>query len=251
VTQRPLCLVTIIGLVVISACAGSSESSSASSSSTSTTATKAAASTVSDDGLATAASVQLADLGPAWTEYQKVGGFKATDKDSCNAKFGSPLTAGDPVYVAPMLRDQTEQTYISTTVFIFETKAQAQAFTTVRNTEEFEQCKGAEDDAAQQQRDPKSFVKLEKIDGPALEDGLEAFYQEQAGVKDADGADVVTSSYARYTIRKGRVVYVVSMDTALPADAAQRNALGDRITASLNASTAAITARLDALDVRR
>jgi hypothetical protein len=39
------------------------------------------------------------------------------------------------------------------------------------------------------------------------------------------------------------------MDTGLPTDAAQRNALITSITTSLNAGLAAVTARLDALDV--
>jgi hypothetical protein len=60
---------------------------------------------------------------------------------------------------------------------------------------------------------------------------------------------VVNASYARYTVRKGRVVYTVSMDTGLPADTAARNALVTSITTSLNAGLAAVTARLDALDV--
>jgi hypothetical protein len=236
-----------LGLVGLAACGGSSGSSS--SSTTKSTTTTRTAATVSDEEIATAASIQLADLGAGWTQFQKAGGFKAVTKDSCNVQFGSPLTAGDEAYAAAMLRDQTEQTFIYTTVIIFETESQAKAFTTMRNTKEFKDCKEAEDDAAQKERDPKSFVKLDDAPSPALKDGLESFYQEEAGVTNADGADVVNASYARYTVRKGRVVYTVSMDTGLPTDAAQRNALITSITTSLNAGLAAVTARLDALDV--
>ena len=218
----PPCLVVTLGLVGLAACGGSSDSSS-SSTTTSTTTTKAAA-TSSDEEIATAASVAPADLGAGWTEFQKAGGFTAVTKESCNVQFSSPLTAGDEAYSGPMSRDQTEQVFIYTTVIIFETESQAKAFTTMRNTKEFKDCKEAEDDAAEKKRDPKSFVRLDGTPGPALRDGLESFYQEEAGFTDADGKDVVNASYARYTVRKGRVVYTVSMDTGLPADtaAAQR-----------------------------
>ncbi len=244
----PLCLVLGLGLVGAVACGGSSDSSSSSSSTSKSTATTKSTATVSDDEIATAASVQLADLGAGWTEYEKAGGFKAVTKDSCNVRFGSPLAAGDEAYSGAKLRDQSKQAFIYATVVIFETASQAKAFTTLRNTSEFKECKEAEDDAAQKQRDAKTFVKLDDVAPPALKDGLEAFYQEQAGTIDADGKKVVTSSYARYTIRNGRVVYLISMDTGLPADAAQRTALGTQITSALNSATAAITARLDALN---
>jgi hypothetical protein len=247
-TSKSIAFVAIAALGLAACGGGSSGSSTASSSSKPTTTTKSAAS-VADDEIVKAASVQLADLGAGWTEYQKAGGFKAVEKGACNVKFGSPLTTSDQVYVGPMFRDATEQTYVYTNVVVFGADAPAKDFTTVRNTEEFRKCKEAEDNAAQKQRDPKTFVRLDNSPAPPLENGLESFYQEEAGVKGADGTDVVNASYARYSIRVGRVVYTISMDTGLPADAAQRDALVAAITKSLNAATAAITTRLDALNV--
>ena len=242
-----LCFVMVFGLVGLAACGGSSDSSSTSSSSTSTT-TKAAA-TSSDDEIATAASIQVADLGAGWTEYQKASAFKAATKNSCIVKFGSPLTASDQVYFGPIARDATKQAFVYSSVVVFETDSQAKAYSAVRNSQEFKDCKEAEDDAAQKKRDPKAFTRLGDTASPALKDGLEAFYQEEAGVKGTDGTDVVTADFSRYTVRKGQVVYTVSVDTNLPTDAAARTALGESVTTGLNAGLAVVTARLDVLDV--
>ena len=198
------------------------------------------------------ATVALADLGAGWTRYRKATGFEKTDAKNCNVRFGSSLRASDRGYNGAMLTDATKQSFVYSYAFVFRTKAGAKAYTAARRSQRFLDCQAAKDDAAAKAAKgaaPTTFVRIARSTDPAIggPEGLEAFYQEDAGSKAADGSDAVGASYARYTYRHGRVVTVVLVDTAVAADAAGNEALGTRLTAALTAGSQAVDARLTAL----
>ena len=194
------------------------------------------------------ASIGLADLGAGWTQYREAGGFQKADAKNCNLKFGSPLRPSDRGYAGPMFEDAAKKSYIYSYAYVFRTKAGAKAYTATRRKPKFLSCQVAKDDAATKKQQPGSFVKLGTTTSPAIggPEGLEAFYEEQAGGKNADGADAVSADYVRYTYRHGKVVFVILVDTGLGSDPAASQDLSTRLTAALTAGSAAINGRLTA-----
>jgi hypothetical protein len=242
-----------LGLVGAAACGGSSDDSADDSGDTTTTTVEAAVAVTdaSSDAIGEVATVRAADLGEGWSEYREAGGWTEIRAKSCGTKFGSPLTSADRTYVGPMFRDANEQTFVYSAAIVFQDEADAKAFTTALETPEYVACKVDEDDAAERKRNEDGFVRENTAaqSPPLGTGGLEGFYEEEAGSKDADGEENVSASYSRYTFRVGRVVFAISIDTALPSDQAASEALGTLINAALNDSNAAIQARLSTLDV--
>jgi hypothetical protein len=234
----------VVTISALTACGGSSKSSSSTSTSTVPTAVDTSA-----DAAAMQATVALADLGAGWTQYRKASGFEKSGATNCNVKFGSPVKASDRIYAAPMFRDVANQSYVYSFAYVFRTEAGAKAYTAARRTQVYTQCKVTQDDAAAKKADAKAFVRIKSTTDPAVVQtgGLESFYQEEAGAKNADGAETVTADYDRYAFRQGRVVYVIYIDTGLPNDEAGRQALATRLTTALSSATAAINGRLSAL----
>jgi hypothetical protein len=195
------------------------------------------------------ATVVAADLGAGWTQYRKAGGFQKGDAKSCNLEFGSPLRPSDQGYAGPMFQDAAKQSYVYSYAYVFRTKAGAKAYTAARRTPKFLRCKVAEDNAAAKKAHAKSFVRIGRTTDPAIggAEGLESFYEEQAGGKNAAGVDTVSADYVRYAYRHGRVVSVILVDTGLASDAAASQELSTRLTAALTAGSTAVAARLTAL----
>ncbi|MGZ8803874.1 MAG: hypothetical protein ACXWZG_01050 [Microbacterium sp.] len=235
----------------LTACGGGSSDSSSSSTTSTTKATKATARSTDPAGgdIAQAATVVSADLGAGWTEYRAVTGAQKISAEACNAKFGSPLGAADEAHGGAMYTDTTKKSFVYSFAIVFKTEAQAKAYTALRRTSEYLKCKEAEDDAAAKEADASAFVRMQDTAEAAVGTGtLESFYQEEAGGKDAAGADVVSATYSRYTYRVGRVVYTILIDSGLGADTAEAQAISERVSAALNESATAINTRLQALD---
>ena len=205
----------------------------------------------SADKTARAATVTLEDLGAGWTQYRKAGGFSKGAAKNCSYRFGSPLKISDRGYAAPMFTDASKTIFVYSSAFVFRSEAAAKAYTAARTSPAFLACQAAQDDAAQKQADPKTFVRMAQTTSPEVggPGGLESFYVEEAGTTNADGTEGVNADYFRGGYRHGRVVYVLKMDTAAATDEASRLALGDRLTATATAVTTAIEARLAALGV--
>jgi hypothetical protein len=198
------------------------------------------------------ATVGVADLGPGWTRYRKASGFQKVDTKNCNVRFGSPVRPSDRGYNGVMLTDTAKRSFVYSYAFVFRTKAAAKAYTAVRGAPKFLACQAAKDAAAAKAAkgaDPTTYVRIVRSTDPAIggAQGLEAFYEEQAGTKAADGTDAVAAAYTRYTYRHGRVVTIVLIDTGLAADAAGSEELGTRLTAALTAGSDAIATRLTKL----
>jgi hypothetical protein len=197
---------------------------------------------------AKAAVAALPDLGQDWTQYQKAGGAQKFGKNDCTIKAGSPVKASDKGYVGPVYRDATKTMFAYSTSTVFRTEADAKAYTSVLTTPEFQTCKVGQDDGAQKKSDSTTFVKINDtatsaVGSPA---GLDAYYSEYQGGKNAEGADAPAAAYFRYTFRHGRVVYTLKIDTALAADDAGSAALSDRIGQVIGDLNTAIEARLTA-----
>ncbi len=197
---------------------------------------------------AKAAVAALPDLGQDWTQYRKAGGFQKFGKNDCTIKAGSPVKASDMGFVGPTYSDATKTMFAYSTATVFRTEADAKAYTTVLTTPAFQTCKVAQDNNAQKKADSKTFVKINDtatsaVGSPA---GLDAFYSELGGGKDAQGADAPSAEYFRYTFRHGRVVYTLKIDTALATDEAGSVALSDRVGQVIGGMTRAIEARLTA-----
>lgn len=192
-----------------------------------------------------------ADLGTGWTQYRKASGVQPAGKSNCSIKSGSPLKASDKFYAGPTYEDATKTMFAYSAAAVFRSAADAKAYTAILNTPSYQNCKVAQDDAAQKKRDPKTFVKLNETTNAAIggSSGLEAYYSENQGGKDATGADAPAAEYFRYTYRHGPVVYVIYVDTALPTDQASSTALGQRIADAVNGMNAAIDGRLTAAGV--
>ncbi len=160
----------------------------------------------------------LADLGAGWTQYRKAQGFTKTTKANCNTKFGSPLKAADRGYAGPMFTDTAQQSFVYSFAYVFKTKAAAKAYTAARGSQAFLDCEAATDDAAAKKANPDAFVRMARTTDPSIggPEGVEAFYEEEAGGKNADGVEAVSADYVRYTYRHGRVVFVILVDTGLP-----------------------------------
>jgi hypothetical protein len=212
------------------------------------TARSAGATDPSATDTAKAAIATLPDLGQDWTQYRKAGGAQKFGKNDCTIKAGSPVKPSDTGYVGPMYRDATKTMFAYSTSTVFRTEADAKAYTTVLTTPAFQTCKVGQDDKAQKKSDSTTFVKINDtatsaVGSPA---GLDAYYSEYGGAKNAQGEDAPTAAYFRYTFRHGRVVYTLKIDTGLAADDAGSAALSDRIGQVIGDLEAAIEARLTA-----
>jgi hypothetical protein len=240
---RIACFLAAVTCVVTVYVGGSATSSSASG------ASGRGATDPSADETAKQATGSLEDLGAGWTVYRKAGGFSKGDKKSCNLKFGSPLKVSDRGYAGTMFSDANKTTFVYSFSYVFRTEAAAKAYTASRNSSGFTQCKAAQDDAAAKKKDPKAFVRMAQTTSPAVgaSGGVESFYQEEAGAKNADGSDGTSADYIRVAYRHGRVVYVIFIDASLASDQASATALNERINTTITNMSAAIETRLTAL----
>jgi hypothetical protein len=201
--------------------------------------------------IAKAAVATAADLGTGWTQYQKAAGVATFNKKACSVKAGSPVSSSDSGYSGPMYTNAAKNMFAYSSAVVFRNEADAKAHTGVLATPTFQNCKVAEDDAAQKHRDAKTFVKLygtktSDVGSPA---GLEAYYSETEGSKNAAGEDALAAEYLRFVFRHGRVVYTLLLDVALASDTAAATALNDQIGTTIEAMNTAIDARLSAAGV--
>ena len=203
------------------------------------------------DRIAKVATSSLKDLGAGWATYRKASGLAKSYKKDCNITSGSPLKISDRGYAGPMFNDATKATFAYSFAYVFRTEAAAKAYTTARTSPAFTQCKAAQDDAAAKKGHPKAFVRMGDTTSPAVgaPGGVESFYREDAGGKNADGSDGFNASYFRIGYRHGRVVYVIMIDTVLATDEAGTLALNERLNTTITNMSTAIEARLTALGV--
>lgn len=229
--------------VLLAACG-----SSGSSSSPAKAAPKKAGST--DPGahaLAQAAVPVLPDLGAGWKSYKDAVGFSKLDAANCSVKSGSPVTVRDETYTGATLSDDAGVAFIYGSATVFRTAQSAKAYTALRATKKFTDCKQAQDDAAEKTRTPADYVKVvATTDTGVGQNGLEAYYREEVGSRATDGTENPGGNYARYTFRQGRVVFVIDIDAgSQPTDAAN-TALGQRASDALGAAVAKINQRITA-----
>lgn len=190
----------------------------------------------------------LPDLGAGWAQYRKAGGVQKLAKGDCVYKAAPTLTAPVTGYAGPMYTDTAKTMFAYSTAMVFRTEADAKAYTTAKTAPVFQNCRVAQDNAAQRKSDPTTFVKLNETTTSAVggASGLEAYYSENQGGKNAAGADALAAEYLRLTYRHGRVVYTLLIDVGLPSDAASGAVLNDHISAAVEGMNTSIEARLTA-----
>ena len=200
---------------------------------------------------AEAAVATLADLGAGWTQYQNAGGTQKIDKQDCTIKAGSGFKASDTGYAGAMYRDATETMFAYSGAIVFRNKADAKTYTKLLATPAVQACKVAQDNAAEQKRNSTTFVKIKDtaVSAVGAPRGLEAFYSEYGGSKNADGTETLGVEYLRYTYRHGRIVYNLAIDTSLPTDQAATAALSDRLAEVAGSMNSAIEVRLTAAGI--
>jgi hypothetical protein len=244
-----LIVLLLLGALGLAACGGGSSDSS-SEKSTTTKAAPVGALDASSNDAAQAASVTAADVGAGWKQYQKAKGLVKIAAKDCITKFGSGIVAGEKVYSSALYQGASDTAFIYTTSYVFKTEAGAKAFTAMRTTADFTNCKQAADDAAQKTRDAETSVRVTQTTDPAVgTGGLDAFYVEQAYAKNTDGTEYSNATYYRYTYRVGRVVYVIWVDVGPAPDAASVETLSAQVNKAVADVKAAIDSRVQALNL--
>ena len=125
---------------------------------------------------------------------------------NCSYRFGSPLKISDRGYAAPMFTDASKTIFVYSSAIVFRAAA-AKAYTVAR-TSQRSAVPGSPRRCGTKQADPKTFVRMAQTTSPEVggPGGLESFYIEEAGAKNADGTEGVNAEYFRGAYRHGRRV---------------------------------------------
>jgi hypothetical protein len=249
------CVHILVGLcffTAVAACGGSSSSKSKPSSSagSSTTASKPTTAPKSgpatepvSDPVAREAALAQTDIPAGYTLVRKANGFAAIGAQSCAVIDPDPaLTTADHVYVGPMFKNAKGTRYVYSEAYAFRSEQFAERFVTMRSRAGYLRCKEKLDDAAERQRTAQNYVKLAPVAFTDPTGHIPTMYREHAGGPNSAGKKVDAAVYDRFTIRHGRVVVDVSIDSSLSGTA------GTRIDAetldTLKAFDGALTRRL-------
>jgi hypothetical protein len=242
------------GLVaaVLTACGGSSSPKSSGATSTSsasngstTTAVEAVAATVDPGDPAYAkAALQLADVGAGFANYRKAAGVSPFGAESCAVIApGALLTTKDHLYSGAMFKKRDATYFAYSETYVFRTEADAKRYATLRATAAYKQCKQKQDDKATSAARKGTYVKLTPVAWSDPTTHVPSMYRELTGSV-SNGKQVDTAFYDRYTVRRGRVVIQVSIDSELGSDDAASQAIANQTGDILRALDKALTTRL-------
>jgi hypothetical protein len=246
--------VVIAGLVaaVLTACGGSSSpkssgvtTTSSGSNGTTTTGTTASAVTVdpSDPAYAKAA-LQLSDVGAGFANYRKAGGVSPFGAESCSVTApGAFTTTKDHAYDGAMFKKKDATYFAYSQTFVFRTEADAKRYATFRGTAAYKQCKQKQDDKVTRAARKGTYVKLTPVAWADPTTHVPSMYREVTG-NITNGKQVDNGFYDRYTVRRGRVVIQVSVDSDLGRDDAASQAIASQTGDILRALDKALTTRL-------
>jgi len=132
--------------------------------------------------------------------------------------------------------------YAYSTAFVFRTEALATRFVSFRSTAAFKQCKVKEDDAATRKTNAKLYVKLTPVEW-SDRGHISTMYRELSG-STTGGKQVDNAFYDRYTLRQGRVVVVINIDSGLANNDAGSQAISNQTGEILRALDTALATRL-------
>jgi hypothetical protein len=197
---------------------------------------------VSDPTAREAALVQT-DIPAGYTLFRKLGGFIAAGAQSCAVIDPAPsLTTADHVYVGPMFKSPDGTRYLYSEGYAFRSEQLAERFVVMRSRAGYQRCKEKQDDAAERQRTPGDYVKLTPVSFSDPTGHIPTMYRELGGGPNSAHKNVDVAIYDRFTIRRGRVVVVLSIDTSLSGTAG--TAIGAETLGILQAFDTALTKRL-------
>jgi len=180
----------------------------------------------SSDALAMKGALVLADLGPGWKLYeQKKATFVAGTRESCSYRQGSPLAIADRSYRTPHYTDG--RAFVETRTWVFVREADAKAFTAFWRTPDFLKCVEQDHAADQKRSGPKNSARLVESDGRNLSSdwGIEAFHRIALLAPDSNGDLVEAGQVIRQTIRRGRLVTVLTIETPSARTDAEASAM--------------------------
>jgi hypothetical protein len=249
--------VVLIAAIVaaLTACGGSSEktaktpgapTSSSSASNSSTTKPVLTATEPAGAQIAAKAALQLADVGSGFGNYRKGRGVEPVGAESCHVIApGAFLTTRDHAYDGPMFKKKDATFYAYSTAYVFRTEALAKRFVSLRSTAAFKQCKVKQDDAAERKANANSYVKLTPVQW-SDPGHIPTMYRELTG-RTTGGKQVDGGFYDRYTLRQGRVVVVINVDSNLAKDDAGSQAIANQTGEILRALDTALATRLAAV----
>ena len=249
-------VVVVASLVVgaLTACGGSSSKSakpsgsttSSSASDPSTTTPALTATAPATDPTAAKAALRLVDVGAGFRNSRKAGGVTAFGAASCSViATGAFLTTRDHLYSGAMFKKKGASYFAYSEVYVFRSAALATRFAAFRTTAAYRKCKQQQDDASTRQARANSYVKLIPVKWSDPTGHIPSMYRELTGVT-SRGKQVDGGSYDRYTLRRGRVVVVVSIDSALGRNSAASLTLAKQTDDILRSLDTALPTRLAA-----
>jgi hypothetical protein len=244
-------VVMTAGLVIgtLTACGGSSSRSpgaTTSSTARDTPTTKPArtATEPARDPTAAKAALRLADLGAGYRDNRKAGGATAFGAASCSVVApGAFLTTRDHLYSGAMFKKSGATYYVYSEVYVFRAAALAAKFADLRATAAYRKCKQQQDNASTRRARANSYVKLTPVRWSDPTGHIPSMYRELTGIT-RRGKQVEGGFYDRYTLRRGRVVVVVNIDSAVGKNGAASLTLAKQTFDILRSLDTALTKRL-------
>jgi hypothetical protein len=197
------------------------------------------------DPAAGEAALRQADIGAGYTVSRKVQGFIAAGAQSCAVIDPAPaLTTADHVYVGAMFKNSDGTRYVYSEAYAFRSDQLAERFVVLRSRPGYQRCKEKQDDAAERQRAAGYYVKLRSVSFSDTTGHIPTMYRERAGGPNSAGKPVDVAVYDRFTLRRGRVVVVLSIDSSRPSVVADTT-IGAETLGTLRTFDAALDARLN------
>jgi hypothetical protein len=131
-------------------------------------------------------------------------------------------------------------------VYAFRSAELAKRFAAFRTTAAYQKCKQQQDDASTRQARANTYVKLTPVKWSDPTGHIPSMYRELTGTT-RGGKHVDGGFYDRYTLRRGRVVVVVGIDSALGNNGAASLMLAQQTSDVLRSFDTALTTRLAGL----
>lgn len=183
-----------------------------------TAATTGAAGAGANDARATA--ITAADLGGTWTELRP-GEAWAPTTGGCGSAATASLSP-QSAWIGPTFQRGDAKVYVSSTVYVFPTVAEAQAYVAERNSPEYVECKRVELSDNESKTGSGVTYKTAETTNPAIgSNGLEGYTAYTAQTTKDGVTTAANGSISRSTLRKGRVVVSLQVDAvASPTDPA-------------------------------
>ncbi len=243
-------VVLIAGLVggALTACGGSSSQSAGGATSSSvrnsTTSRALPATEPATDSTPAKAALRLADVGAGFANNRKARGVGAFGAESCAVIApGAFLTTRDHLYSGAMYKKKGAVYFAYSEVYAFRTPALAVRFTAFRATAAYRKCKQQQDDALTRKERANSYVKLTAVRWSDPTRHIPSMYRELTG-NTVGGKQVDRAFYDRYTLRRGRVVVVINIDSGFGSSLPEAQKLANQTTLILRRLDGALPARL-------